>query len=39
MQPFRESYGKESNLESLGHVLVENGNGLFVAAMVTHADG
>jgi hypothetical protein len=35
----KKSYGKESRLSYLGHVLVENRNGLIAAAMVTHADG
>jgi IS5 family transposase len=36
---YKKSYGKESRLSYLGHVLVENRNGLIAAAMVTHADG
>jgi transposase len=36
---YKKSYGKESKLSYLGHVLVENRNGLIAAAMVTHADG
>ena len=36
---YRKSYGKESKLAYLGHVLVENRNGLIAAAMVTQADG
>ena len=36
---YKKSYGKESKLSYLGHALVENRNGLIVAAMVTHADG
>jgi hypothetical protein len=36
---YRKSYGKEWKLSYLGHALVENRNGLIVAAMVTHADG
>ena len=33
---YKKSYGKESKLSYLGHVLVENRNGLIAAAMVTH---
>jgi len=36
---YKKSYGKESRLSYLGHVLVENRNGLIASAMVTHADG
>ena len=36
---YRKSYGKESKLAYLGHTLVENRNGLIVAAMATTADG
>lgn len=36
---YKKSYGKESKLSYLGHVLVENRNGLIAAAMVTTADG
>ena len=36
---YRKSYGKESRLAYLGHVLVENRNGLIAAAMATTADG
>jgi hypothetical protein len=36
---YKKSYGKESKLSYLGHALVENRNGLIVAAMATHADG
>ncbi len=36
---YKKSYGKESKLSYLGHVLVENRNGLIASAMVTHADG
>jgi len=36
---YRKSYGKESKLAYLGHVLVENRNGLIAAAMATTADG
>ena len=36
---YRKSYGKESYLAYLGHVLVENRNGLIAAAMATQADG
>ncbi len=36
---YKKSYGKESKLSYLGHALVENRNGLIMAAMVTHADG
>jgi transposase len=36
---YRKSYGKESKLSYLGHVLVENRNGLIADAMVTTARG
>ena len=36
---YKKSYGKESRLSYLGHVLVENRNGLIAAAMATTADG
>ena len=36
---YKKSYGKESKLSYLGHVLVENRNGLIAGAMVTTADG
>ncbi len=36
---YKKSYGKESKLSYLGHVLVENRNGLIADAMVTTADG
>jgi IS5 family transposase len=36
---YKKSYGKESKLSYLGHALVENRNGLIIAAMMTHADG
>ncbi len=36
---YRKSYGKESKLAYLGHVLVENRNDLIAAAMATTADG
>jgi transposase len=36
---YRKSDGKESKLAYLGHVLVENRNGLIAAAMATQADG
>jgi len=35
---YKKSYGKESKLSYLGHVLVENRNGLIADAMVTTAD-
>ena len=35
---YKKSYGKESRLSYLGHVLVENRNGLIAAAMATEAD-
>jgi len=36
---YKKSYGKESKLSYLGHVLVENRNGLIADAMVATADG
>jgi len=36
---YRKGHGQESKLSYLGHVLMENHNGLIVDAMVTHADG
>lgn len=36
---YRKSNGSEAKLSYLGHVLVENRNGLIVDAMVTSADG
>ncbi len=36
---YKKSYGKESKLAYLGHVLVENRNGLIASAMATTADG
>jgi len=36
---YKKSYGTESRLAYLGHVLVENRNGLIAAATVTQADG
>ena len=36
---YKKSYGTESKLAYLGHLLVENRNGLIAAAMVTQADG
>ena len=36
---YKKSYGKESKLSYLGHVLVENQHGLIADAMVTTADG
>jgi hypothetical protein len=36
---YKKSYGQESKLSYLGHVLVENRHGLIAAAMATHADG
>jgi hypothetical protein len=35
---YKKSYGKESHLAYLGHVLVENRNGLITTAMATTAD-
>jgi transposase len=36
---YRKGRGQEAKLSYLGHVLMENRNGLIVDAMVTHADG
>ena len=36
---YKKSYGQEAKLSYLGHVLVENRNGLIAAAMTTQADG
>src|SRR6516165_2871112 len=36
---YRKGSGQEAKLGYLGHVLMENRNGLIVDAMVTHADG
>lgn len=36
---YKKSYGQEAHLSYLGHTLVENRNGLIVAAMATQADG
>ena len=36
---YRKGQGREARLAYLGHVLMENRNGLIVDAMVTHADG
>jgi IS5 family transposase len=36
---YKKSYGKEAKLSYLGHTVVENRNGLVVAAMATQADG
>ena len=36
---YRKSNGSEAKLSYLGHVMVENRNGLIVDAMVTEADG
>ena len=36
---YKKSQGQEAKLSYLGHTLVENRNGLIVAAMTTHADG
>jgi transposase len=36
---YRKGRGQEAKLAYLGHVLMENRNGLIVNAMVTHADG
>jgi transposase len=36
---YKKSRGSEAKLSYLGHVMVENRNGLIVEAMVTHADG
>jgi transposase len=36
---YRKGRGQEARLAYLGHVLLENRNGLIVDAMLTHADG
>ncbi len=36
---YRKSAGQEAKLSYMGHVLVENRNGLIAAAMATQADG
>ena len=36
---YRKGNGQEAKLAYLGHVIIENRNGLIVDAMVTHADG
>src|SRR5271167_3553073 len=36
---YKKSYGKEAKLSYLGHTVMENRNGLIVAAMTTEADG
>jgi hypothetical protein len=36
---YKKSYGQESKMSYLGHTVVENRNGLVVAAMATQADG
>lgn len=36
---YRKGRGQEARLAYLGHVLMENRNGLIVDAMLTHADG
>ena len=36
---YRKGHGQEAKLSYLGHVLMENRNGLIADAMVTHADG
>jgi transposase len=36
---YRKGHGQEARLSYLGHVLMENRNGLIVDAMVTQADG
>jgi transposase len=36
---YKKSYGQEARLSYLGHTVVENRNGLVVAAMATQADG
>ena len=36
---YRKGHGQEAKLSYLGHVLMENRNGLIVDAMVTDADG
>ena len=36
---YRKGHGQEARLAYLGHVLMENRNGLIVDAILTHADG
>jgi hypothetical protein len=36
---YKKSYGQEAKLSYLGHTVVENRNGLIVAAMATQANG
>jgi IS5 family transposase len=36
---YKKSYGQEAKLAYLGHMVVENRNGLIAAAMATQADG
>jgi transposase len=36
---YRKGHGQEAKLGYLGHVLMENRNGLIMDAMLTHADG
>ncbi len=36
---YRKGHGQEARLGYLGHVLMENRNGMIVDAMLTHADG
>ena len=36
---YKKGHGQEARLGYLGHVLMENRNGLIVRAMLTHADG
>jgi len=36
---YKKSYGREARLSYMGHTVVENRNGLIVAAMATQADG
>lgn len=36
---YRKGHGQEARLGYLGHVLLENRNGMIVDAMLTHADG
>jgi transposase len=36
---YKKSYGQEAKLSYLGHTVVENRNGLVIAAMATQADG
>ena len=36
---YRKGHGQEAKLSYLGHVLMENRNGMIVDAMVTQADG